>query len=670
MSHPDPFAKLREISAKQAAAEPERSQWTQMLPVRDLLGDLRPPVGRSPDLTRIVNLARRAPPDLKGVDGAALAAIALMRWSRGERVCRCQLPKDQKRRNEHGVEEYGLGRTYCIQTLFPLQAWALQEMSLVGGLIGALAVGSGKTTLGILAPMAIPNCRQAVLFIPPNLRDQTRAEYLAIAEHWHVPSIVSGDWSVTIPGRPVLHVVPYSIFSRQEATVLLDRYKPDLIIADEAHCLRSPRTSARARRFVDYMMRNRGRARFCGWSGTLAARSLKDFAHLLDIALGERSPLPRDLAVVEEWALAADPIPHPCPPGELEVFGLPVRDGLRRRIVETLGVVASAGASIDTPLRMLRRVPPKMPGAVDEAFAKLHRHRMRPDDQELVDDLEVTAAAQQISCGFYYRWRFPRLKTGEETPDLIDAWYAARKAWGQELRDRLAHARPHLDSPALCTAAAIRAHAGITELDERGKPLPNWKALSWPAWRDIKDRVKPVTGDAVWLDDWLAHDAARFALERPLVVWCQYNAFGRRVAELANLPYYQGGKDAVRALGEETGRRSVIVSSNAFGTGYDGLQYKFFEQLVANPISSGQRVEQLLGRLSRPGQRAAEVAAWGYDHTPEFRDVWNKAMQKSAFIDAILHAGQRMMAATGDLVDDSLEELLEASLTNGDEALE
>lgn len=644
------FDKLREESAKKVAAEPDRSPWSMSLPVRALLGDLRPPVGDSPDLRRVRALPRRPLPDLDGPEGEAFVELASARWGLGERECRCQVPVDV----HVGDGLYGLGRSYCIRRARPIQGWAMHEISRVRGACDPVSTGDGKTWIDIMAAMALPDVKQVVLLIPPGLKGQLKEEYLALNEHFRVPSIVFSDWGMTHPGRPVVHVVSYSILQRPEATDLLRQYAPDAIVADEAHRLRNPST-ATTRRFLDYYVKYPDTA-FCGWSGTLAARSLKDFAHLMWLALRKGSPLPEDFAVLEEWAMSVDPSDYPMPAGKLgEAFGEPVRLGLRQRIMETVGVVSSAGASISTPLHIIERKPPETPAIVEAALRFLRRHKKRWDGEDLLEDTEQITCAQQLSCGFYYYWRFPRLATGEETEELILEWFARRQAWNAEVRDRLTSARVHLDSPKLCREAARRAWGlpghgePITEYARDGKALPNWRAASYPAWLEIEKQVHPVP-DAEWLDDWLARDAAAWALEHRGVVWYAHDAFGRRVAELAGIPLHEGGPDAeeriMREIREHKGSRSIVASIKAHGTGRDGLQRVFHKQLIANPLSSGQQIEQLLGRLSRTGQNAPAVYAWSYAHTPEFVTQWENAMARGTFINDILHKGQRITTST------------------------
>ena len=86
---------------------------------------------------------------------------------------------------------------------------------------------------------------------------------------------------------------------------MLDRLQPELIIADECHSLKDG-GAARTKRFLRYM-RAHPTTIFLGLSGTVASKSLKDFWHLIKLALREKSPLPIRWPVLDKWAAALDP---------------------------------------------------------------------------------------------------------------------------------------------------------------------------------------------------------------------------------------------------------------------------------------------------------------------------------------------------------------------------
>ncbi len=576
-------------------------------------------------------LARRPPLDLASPRALALAELVTGRLRRPDRPlgssCGCR----------------DLGRRHCVDHLLPVQAWALWEAPLAGGLLAPIGVGGGKTILDILAACVMPDCRVAALLIPPGLLEQFVAEYLAAREHFVVPSLIlpPGDPRGWISrGRPALHVVPYSRFSRAEATDLLERLRPDLVLADEAHNLKN-REAVRTARVLRYFAAY-PEARLCAWSGSITSRSIADFAHLAAFALGDGSPLPLDPEEVQAWAAAVDPSDWPAPAGALRALCAPnesVRDGVRRRVLETRGVVSASSGAAAASVVLRERRAPAIPDELSRMIADLRAGWVRPDGEELVEALAVARCARELDCGFYYRWRFP----GRPDPRDVDAWFAARKAWHRELREKLRDRAPHMDSPLLCAKAAIRAYQGDAGESYSGD-LPVWRAETWPRWRDLRDSVQHET-EVVWVSRYLANDAAEWATRSRGIVWYEHDAFGRAVAEAAGVPLHGGGPGAEAAIRAEKGDRSIAASIRSHGVGRDGLQYLFAEQLVANPPAGGDAWEQLLGRLNRVGQAADEVVTHVYRHTDEMRAAIDSALEYAKYIQGVTGNCQKLLAA-------------------------
>jgi hypothetical protein len=598
----------------------------------ELSGDA--PVG-SPDLQRIQALPRRAAP----VSPAAAEWLEkvthyMTRALRRERTtpCRCR----------------DLDPAGCLDRLRPIQAAALYEAPRAGGELGFIGTGHGKSGLNILLPMVFPGVRTALLLIPADLRAQFHQhDYPLWSQHFRVP-ILAGQAPPWDANTPVLHVLSYSELSQNTRSGYLSELKPDLIIADEGQKLKNPAGAAAGR--VDRYLRENPLARLCVHSGSLTKRSMYDYAHLADHSLGVRSPVPRDERTLEAWAEVLDPDKEADGPGELRLLCAPgetVEAGFQRRLIETPGVLATQESAVDVPLYFARRVPPALPDAVKAEVLHTRQTDERPDGEILVDDMERARCLRQLACGFYYRWTFPR----GEFVSVIERWFEVRKGWMKELRDELRYrAREHLDSPLLLTRAATRWHDGYTWHDEQGGvhtepphsrsgPLPVWASDCWPAWREVRDSVQPAT-ETVWLSDWLAADAAAWALDAPGIVWYEYGAFGAKIAELAGLRLYGGGPEASEEILKESGRQSIVASIRAHGTGKNLQQWA--RALVSNPPADGGTWEQAVARMHRPGQRAARVDVSYYAHTRELADALEKAKRFADYIESTTGTAQKL----------------------------
>ncbi len=599
------------------------AEWQSKKP--DFAWTNKPEIEISEDLKRVIALPRRPQPEPRSARADALIAMMSERFGNG-------------RAAGDGCDCAARGRE-CITSLRLAQAWALYEIGLKNGLVGPIGVGHGKTMLNLLAPLAFRGCKTAVLLVPPNLVSQLISDYALIGNHFKLPSLIvhgSKACARKVPGAPVLHVLPYSHLSQSGATVFLESLAPDTVIADEVHMLRhadAVRTSRVLRLFAGHP-----ETRFAGWSGSITDSSVKDYGHLLALALRDGSPLPLIAEILEDWSRALDPTDNPAPAGALLQLCNPgehLHSGYHRRLVETLGVVATVEPSVDCGLAISERPAPPIPADVAAALHELRDEWVRPDGEELVDALAVGRCALELACGLFYRWRFPR----GEPKLVIEEWFKARKLWRREMRQKLLERKPFMDSPKLVALAASRAWGDRPNPDD----LPEWKADAWPRWKKAKGTVKPKT-EAVRIDPFLAQDAADWALSNKGIVWYQRQAFGAWVAELSGLPMHGGGPNAGPRIATERGNRSIIASIKSHGTGRDGLQFLFRDQLIANPSPSSSDWEQLLGRLHRVGQRAPVVSASFYRHTPEMKAHVDTALRRALYVDTTIGSSQKLNA--------------------------
>lgn len=615
---PDLFAKFR---AMQGAPMPQA-----------------PPVQEQTELERILALPRRKPL-VKAQNDQRVVAQSLLDFAKG---LEAKLLKPTTTTCQCGAR---FNRP-CPKHLLPIQAWALKEIQEQGGLLGAIAVGDGKTLLDLLAPLVIPNCKTAVLLVQPNLRHQlTEIDWEYYGQHWHLPNLAVKGPRWGVPGRPWLHVVAFTELSSAKSTDLLERINADTIIIDEAQNLASD--SSRTKRFARYMSAH-PEVRVCAWSGTLTKRSMRDYAHISSAALKAGSPCPRNKADLERWCADLDPEDGlPAPPSDLSV----ALNNYHNRLVETPGVVSSPEVGSCTAAIYFQERKVVVPPELQAALALLESEWKRPDGEELVTALDKAKCRSELASGFFYRWKWPK----EISPEQKKAWLTTRAAWNKEMRAKLQQSKEFLDSPLLLKNAAVRFYEGYTyegevyEAKTRTGPLPVWPSLHWLEWKEQMERFKaqytkpcPDT-EPVWITEALVLDALEWGQSNTGVVWYEHTAFADKLRR-GGAPVFGGGPEASVAIAQERGNRSIYCSIAAHGTGKH-LQ-AFSKNLVANPPSDGAAWEQLLGRTHRQGQQADQVEVWVYRHVPAFTEALEKARGLARYIQNTLGGSQKLLRAT------------------------
>lgn len=601
----------------------------------------------SEDLDRIVALPRRQRPTHE--EQATMAAVMTALLSYDNPNCQCA----------------ALSNEPCIKTLLPVQGWYTYEAAQVGGSLGHIIVGGGKTGINILLPMVVPGCKRAVLMLPPGLREQFRLDFLRWSQHFKVPNL-AGSSGVFYPDRPTLDILAYSELSNANFSTWLSANKPQVIIADEAQALKDKK-SVRTDRFLRYFIEHEGAGeiRFFPHSGTLTTDDLDNFCHLAALSLREKSPVPLETSTVRAWSYVLNPPKKgggAAPIGALRKLcevGETARDGFRRRLIETAGVITTEDAALPNKLVLIERAPGPLPTPVKDALKYVRERETRPDGEELVEALEVATVLRQLSYGFFYRWKYPH----GEPAELIEEWFGKRQSWYRELREKLENRRELLDSPKLCTDAAQRFCAGYVG------ELPTWDSLHWPEWRDIAGKVRPEP-DEVWIDDFLVSDAAAWGRKHAGIIWYQHGAFGRALARMTGWPRYGAANSKPENLAPtpgmlarrqqridagqwkadncenwiqvEEGTRPIIASIKAHHFGRN-LQM-FGTALVAN-MPDTPAWEQLLGRLHRRHQRAETVEFHVYQHTPEVRALMEDAREAARYVQELTGKVEKLLFA-------------------------
>jgi hypothetical protein len=479
----------------------------------------------------------------------------------------------------------------------------LCEAAAVGGLLAPVGVGHGKTLVTLLLPDTLKS-ECAVLLLPAHMRDTLiQVEIPKYSKNFNLPKIPT--------------VISYEELSSPNGKNLLNALKPDLIIADEAHHLRRKNTP-RWRRLKRYVAEKPG-TRCCFLSGSITTRSIKDYAHLSEMALRRGSPLPYSYHDLNDWAEVLDVDGQSSNPGALIKFndtlraGLSgIRKGFRTRLVETPGVIATGESALGTSL-YIRGVAPEVPNIIRHALDDLRRTWSTPDE-ELTGVLELSTYTRQLACGFWYRWEWPN--------GIVDTdWLDARMHWNRFVRQYLqSHNTPGIDSPALLAAAVTQWAPESSAY----RLLKNW----------VEQSTKPPpTTKAVWLDPFIVHFSQKWAQERISlgqrgIIWYDYETLGHALEVILGVPRY-GASDLPPQLTSGQPNPVIICSRQAMGTGKNLQPWNY--NLVLSPSSNGTIWEQLIGRTHRPGQLEDEVFVDVCLHTMENLQSWEHALKTAVY---------------------------------------
>lgn len=483
------------------------------------------------------------------------------------------------------------------QTLWEIQALALSELADYGGLMAPVGVGQGKTLVSFLAPKVV-EAKRPVLLVPAKLRDKTLREYDRLQKEWFLPP---------------LYLQSYETLGREGSANFFQEYRPDLLVCDEAHKLKSL-SAAVTRRVKRHIQSSEQRPWVVLLSGTFTRKSLMDYWHLTRWALGpDRAPVPMDWMEAQIWAGALDGGEEQVPPGALRLFmdnpkEIPtlekIRSGFRSRFVSTPGIVATNETGYPGSL-VIRGVSVPLPKALQTHLYNLRERWETPDGHPFADAPELWRHARELACGFFYRWN----------PRPPENWLLARKVWCAFVRKHLSGSRK-LDTELQVRNAVIQGE------------LPHGVAY-WKAWEAVKDTFQPNT-EPVWLDNTILEYARKWLHQNHGLCWVEHIAFGEALAKLSGLPYY--GKGGLSKTGGnielEKGPCIVSIAANSEGR---NLQ-RYSKNLIVSVPPNAATLEQLIGRTHRNGQTADEVEVDILLVVEEQRDGFQNAIRDARYI--------------------------------------
>jgi hypothetical protein len=496
-----------------------------------------------------------------------------------------------------------------------IQSIALHWIEQTKGGFLPLAVGSGKTLVSLLASRAV-GAKRPFLLVPAPMVVPLFRELERLKPHWNIDMNLS--------------IFPYSQLSLAKNTDFLERLRPDLIIADESHLLRN-NSASRVKRFLRYFQ-SYPETKFVCMSGTMTSKSLRDYAHLAELALRENTPVPREAAELLAWSNCLDANADPRwqdwtlfarfhdvrGTGGTEDMRRQARKVFRERLTSTPGVVATREGSVECSLTFQPQNI-SVPTAVTEALDDLRRTWTRPDGEEIISAIDLWRHGLEMSAGFYYRWAWPG--------GIVDwEWMNARSAWRRQVREILQHNVTGLDSPLLVWRGVHDGHVTDPEVQQ-----------AFHAWEAVRARPKPPV-ETVWLSDYLIRAAVDWATEHPHgLVWYEHQAVGQALKK-AGLETYGAGETP-----PDDGR-GMALSIRSHGTGLN-LQ-KSSENLVLTWPSSGKTCEQLIGRTHRFGQTADLVSMDYFAPTDEVLRAVDASRTDARYIEETQGSPQKLNYGT------------------------
>jgi hypothetical protein len=406
-----------------------------------------------------------------------------------------------------------------------LAAWAAYD-----GVVIRAGVGAGKTWVG--ARIAATGQRPLVV-LPASALRQTERMYRE-------------EYGVTHA-----RFVSHTKLQRAESATLLDEYRPDVVVLDEAHRLRRVDTNSAARRLDRYLVADPA-VRVAVLTASLQSRDVCDWGHLANWALRALSPVPRLRAARERLVERMDADPR-------------VREAFRTVLASCPGVVGASSDAEYPAERVVLRVVRLEPALV------LPPTWETPSGYLIESAADAARVEQQLAYGWYY----------DTDPRPSEAYCAARRTWGGVVRRTI--------------------EQGLADTEYQCRAL---HPVQYAAWVVAASAEGPLAAPVPVRPVPLVLPALPAA--QPAIVWARSRALQDDAARLLGCPLFREGALSADGtyLPDYRGPRAV-ASIDACHAALN-LQH-FSHNLVLEPPSDPEVWRQLIGRTARQGQAAARV---------------------------------------------------------------
>lgn len=640
-------------------------------------------------------LARGRPPEPKAAASSAMDFIVRKKLqhqpelrSEIHRICNIPIaePYDDDEIDaiqQLHVKPAALERGFRLQRV---QAEAIFTYQRTGSLFAPVEVGGGKTLIALrCVGIAFENGLQRVMLcVPPQVLSQLVDHDIAWARQRTPLGCTFFNMGGRGPakrrslagGRRGCWIMPYSCLSTKDTSELLELIKPQLIVLDEAHNLKN-RHAARTRRLLSYC--DKYNPQVVALSGTMTARSIKDYAHLLMISLKELAPVPFDAQVVSDWAATIDSergteafhdsrttsgplrplinwanqnFPGVKRPYNVQGFRWAFRD----RLLTSPGVISSPADALGTGLIIENRRCDAMKfegGArLKELFDQLENEWLSPGGDEIDSAMMKYKWATELSAGIYNDLVWP-----EETPEnaetlkLSKDHHLLQQHYHKTLRhwfNSRSH-KPGLDTPMLVGSDMKRngpTHVG-------GELYAAWADMKNAEFDDMLSRLSvPVR-----VCDYKLQAAVQWMKKHPLgegIVWYYHHTCGDWLVELAeaaglSVIHCPAGAAVNKFLtspdiAEQCKGKFLICSIKAHGTGKN-LQFLTDQLYVQFPFNESA-AQQAIGRTHRKGQEEDTVTVTTLISNDTDELALSACLNDAVYVYETLQSSRKVLVAT------------------------
>jgi hypothetical protein len=562
--------------------------------------------------------------------------------------------------------------------LLPEQANMVAQFINYEGVFGCAAAGAGKTlTAQLITNLAYrgdytKKYKKILYLLPSNLVGQLRTsiKWARKRIHFSVPFHYFSDYKkgdrITLSNTAGdgVYVLGYGLLSGKDTEEMIHNIEPDLIIADECHTLTNKR-SARTRRVMHYL-KTKPNTSLVLLSGTIVRKTIMEYHHLITFALKDNSPVPIPWTQAESLSIALVNSEGFVPSGQIrtakpladwagedwKISPLENVEVLRRsyskRLRSAPGVFISDDDKVATSLQLnLQKARTKGTYGYEELkelVKQVEETWTTPSGDEFDFVLQKFKWVNELWQGFYNDLVWP-----EDHPkvDKAKEVHLLSNVLAKELRTFLGSAhRPHLDTP-LLLRNDMKLHG------QKNVPYSLYQA--WLTHREAKEEGLPSRlSIPVRVSDFKVQAAleAWKQIEDGTggIVWYYNNAYGQWLKEEFEKEYgdrvlYAPAGQKHKEAAQASKGKIVLASIEAHGTGTDGLQLNYHNNLVAQDLRTAKIAEQTIARTHRHGQKQDEMvfhilAASKYDDMQ-----LSGLMQNSYFIHST-HTRQRLLTGT------------------------